>query len=572
MLYATPNYLLSATAEPNDPLYRFQWHYRAINLPAAWDQTTGSADVTVAIIDSGVVTTHPDLAEKLLPGYDFVSSAADSGDGDGRDGDPTDPAGSFHGSHVAGTAAAATNNGVGVAGVSWGARILPVRVLGPKEGTGTLADTIDGILWSVGRRVAGVPENPNPADVLNLSLGGGFACREAEPLQDAFDEANDAGAVVVVAAGNENDDARFFTPASCGNVIAVGATTIENKRAPYSNYGSQVDVMAPGGDMGDNGDLDLDGDGQPDGVLSTVGDASGEGGYAYFEGTSMASPHVAGVAALLKSVRPTLTTSEVRDVLAATAVPITDSSCRPGCGAGLVDAAAALASLATPVEPDFSLALSPAAVALSTASPTAAVTVSISRSGGLTGDVAFSIAGLPGGLSASFVPSSTAEDSVQLTLTAASGLTGDYVLEVQGVSGSVSRTVQLGVSITGDTPTEPTVDISGTGVVACYFINNTCDQNRSRVVQLTGSGSSAPYTIPGLDAFGYVIGALKDGNGDGDFEDPEDYAGFYLQNGQLAEVTPPANGIDITMTPRLGTQNLDKAQLDALTKLWNTRP
>ncbi len=576
VLYATPNYLLSAAAEPNDPLYGLQWHYRAINLLAAWDQTTGSADVTIAIIDSGIATTHPDLAEKLLPGYDFVSSADDAGDGDGRDGDPTDPAGSFHGSHVAGTAAAATNNGVGVGGVSWGARILPVRVLGPDEGTGTLADTIDGILWSVGRSVAGVPENPNPADVLNLSLGGGFACRKARPLQDAFDEANDAGAVVVVAAGNENDDARFFTPASCGNVIAVGATTIENKRAAYSNYGSQVDVMAPGGDNR----TDLNNDGQPDGVLSTVGlNAEAvdgivvlESGYAYLNGTSMSSPHVAGVAALLKSVRPALTTAEVRDVLAATAVPITDSSCRPGCGAGLVDASAALAFLAAPTEPDFSLSLSPTAVALSTASPTADVTVSISRSGGLTGEVAFSIAGLPGGLSASFVPSSTSEDSVELTLTAASGFVGDYALEVQGVSGGVSRSVQLSVSVTGDTPTEPVVDISGTVVGACYFVNNTCDENSSRAVQLTGSGSSAPYAISDLVAQGYFVAAYKDGNNDGDIDDDVDYAGVYLQNGQRAEVTPPADGIDITMTPRLGTQNLDQTQLDALFELWNTRP
>ena len=220
-----------------------------------------------AVIDSGVLPGHPDLAPKLLPGYDFVE-ADFSGDGDGRDGDPTDPGGSFHGSHVAGTAAAATNNGVGVAGVSWGARLLPVRVLGVEAGAGTLADAIDGILWSVGASVPGVPRNPNPADVLNLSLGGPFLCSQAQGFQEAFYRAAAAGASVVVAAGNDNDDASYFTPSSCGGVLVVGATTFRNERAPYSNFGARLDVMAPGGNLNE----DADGDGFPDGVLSSVFD------------------------------------------------------------------------------------------------------------------------------------------------------------------------------------------------------------------------------------------------------------------------------------------------------------
>ncbi len=551
VLYAGPNYLLKATAEPNDPLYDRQWHYRAINLPAAWDQTTGSADVTVAIIDSGIVTTHPDLAEKLEPGYDFVSS--DSGDGDGRDGDPTDPRGSFHGSHVAGTAAAATDNGVGVAGVSWGARILPVRVLGTDtrgDTTGTLADAIDGILWSVGESVPGVPDNPNPADVLNLSLGGEFLCSAVAPLQDAFDQANAVGAVVVVAAGNNNDDARFFTPASCGNVIAVGATTIKNKRARYSNYGPQVDVMAPGGDL----QHDLDGNGAPDGVLSTVAfDASGNGGYAYFEGTSMASPHVAGVAALLKSVRPTLTTAEVRDILAATAVPLTDSSCRLGCGAGLVDAAAALGTLVAPAEPDFSLSLSPAALSLTPDAPTADVTVSISRSGGLTGPVALSVSGQPGGLSASFTPASVTGDSAQLSLNAAAGLSGDYTLQIQGVSEGVSRTVPLSVTITGNTPPKPTLDISGTYVFACPVTATSCIIDNLPFVQIKTGGLSAGYTIPNVPAGDYNVFGWNDLNENGRVDNGEP-VGAFPNLGTPQVISPPANNVDLTLAPALGTQ------------------
>ena len=554
VLYATPNYLLSATAEPNDPLYAQQWHLRAINLPAAWDQTTGSADVTVAIIDSGVVTTHPDLEGKLLPGYDFVNSS-DSGDGDGRDGDPTDPKGISHGTHVAGTVGAATNNGLGVAGVSWGARILPVRVLGTDDNgdaSGTLADAIDGILWSVGERVPGVPSNPNPADVLNLSLGGPFLCSDAEALQDAFDQANAAGAVVVVAAGNDNDDASDFTPASCGNVIAVGATTIENKRADYSNYGPRVAIMAPGGDTS----TDLNNDGEPDGVLSTVRpSAAGNDGYAYFNGTSMASPHVAGVAALLKGVRPSLSTADVRDILTATAAPLTDSSCKPGCGGGLVDAAAALATLATPVEPDFSLALSPAAVSLSAAAPTT-VTVLVSRSGNLAGAVAFSISGLPGGLSASFAPSSTTGDSVELTLTAAADLSGKYTLQVQGVSGGVSKTVPLSVSVAGQEPPEPTVDIAGAYVFACPVSNTKCTVNKLPFTQIETGGLSADYTIPNVPAGNYHVFGWNDLNGNGQVDNGEPF-GSFPTSGTPQTINPPVSGVNLTLVPALGTQARD---------------
>ena len=559
VLYAVPNYLLAATATPNDPLYAQQWHYRAINLPAAWDQTTGSADVTVAIVDSGVVTTHPDLESKLLPGYDFVSDT-DSGDGDGRDGDPTDPRGVSHGTHVAGTVGAATNNGVGVAGVSWGARILPVRVLGTDkngDATGNLADAIDGILWSVGERVPGVPSNPNPADVLNLSLGGPFACSSARPLQDAFDQANAAGAVVVVAAGNDNSDASDYTPSSCGNVIAVGATTIENKRARYSNYGPRVAIMAPGGDTS----TDLNNDGEPDGVLSTVrpdttpSGITPESGYAYFNGTSMASPHVAGVAALLKGVRPSLSTADVRDILTATATPLTDSSCKPGCGAGLVNAAAALATLVAPAEPDFSLSLSPASVSLSAGVP-ADVAVLVSRSGGLAGAVAFSISGLPGGLSASFAPSSTTGDSVQLTLTAAAELSGKYTLQVQGSSGNVSKTVPLSVTVAGQKPPKPTLDIAGTYVFACPASNTKCTVNELPFTQVKTGGLSADYTVPNVPAGDYNVLGWNDLNGNG-IVDSGEPVGAFPNAGTPQVVRPPVSGVNLTLVPALGTQARD---------------
>ncbi|MCS7068910.1 MAG: S8 family serine peptidase, partial [Meiothermus sp.] len=294
--YAHPNYLLFAQATPNDPRYPNQrWHYEAINLPTAWDiETGGSNPVTVAVIDGGIAAGHPDLAGKLLPGYDFYSNAADSGDGDGRDPNPEDtaPGTDFHGNHVTGTVGAATNNNLGVAGVSWGAKILPVRAL--SGGSGTLADVADALRWAAGLSVPGVPANTNRASVINMSLGGPVACSNAPALQQAINEANNAGAIIVVAAGNSNVDASTFSPAGCSGVITVGATNAAGNRASYSNFGTRIDLMAPGG--------------EPSGqqVVSTLG----SGQYGGKAGTSMAAPHVAGVLALMKSKKPTLSAAE----------------------------------------------------------------------------------------------------------------------------------------------------------------------------------------------------------------------------------------------------------------------
>ena len=347
--YAHPNYLASVAATPNDPIYRdgLQWHYDAIGLPEAWDVTTGSAAVTVGIVDSGILyvegepdLSHPDLEGKVVPGYDFVSDVRNSGDFDGRDPNPYDwsPTTS-HGTHVAGTVAAATDNGRGVAGVDWNARILPVRVLGV-SGSGSLIDIVQGTLWAAGLPVAGVPDNRNPAHVVNLSLGGGPACTGL--WQDALDAIRSSSpnqAVVVAAAGNDTQDARNVAPASCRNVITVGATGYDDTRAPYSNYGARIDVMAPGGDVFS----DLDGNGLPDGVVSTdFGAGRTAEGYEYKQGTSMAAPHVAGVVSLMKSLDEDLTFDEALFALTGTAEPLAPGACAPfadaACGAGLVNA------------------------------------------------------------------------------------------------------------------------------------------------------------------------------------------------------------------------------------------
>ncbi len=346
---AAPNWILHSFATPTDNLYPLQWHYDVINMERAWDITTGSTGVTVAVADTGSIT-HPDLT--FTGGYDFISDASSGGDGNGRDGNPTDEGqgSDYHGAHVAGTIGANTNNG-GVAGVNWDVTLVPIRVLG-RNGNGTMLDILDGITWAAGGNVAGVAANANPADVINLSLGAsvGVSCADVLGGPDNFFTSLHAstGAIFVVAAGNENISTDGVFPANCPGVITVGATGVNNGRAPYSNYGAAVDVMAPGGDLGAS--FSRGGTNYPYGVLSPVLDDSGSAGYAFFQGTSMAAPHVAGVIALMLAEEPGLSHSTVLTRLQSTT---SATVCGSGCGSGLIDAAAALVAgdTGTPTPP-----------------------------------------------------------------------------------------------------------------------------------------------------------------------------------------------------------------------------
>ena len=344
--YVVPDRLNTPQADPNDTEYAKQWDLfestAGMNVPAAWPTSTGSG-VTVAVIDTGYVT-HSDLAANIVAGYDFITDTAVSVDGDGRDSNPADPGdyyaanecgtgigasnSSWHGTHVAGTIAAATNNSKGIAGIAYGAKISPLRVLGKCGGYDS--DIIDAITWASGGTVSGVPANGNIAKVINMSLGGDGACTSA--TQSAITAAVNRGTTVVVAAGNDNDNVANHSPGNCNNVISVAATNRAGAKASYSNYGSLVDISAPGGQTST---------GTANGIYSTLNSGTktpSTESYAYYQGTSMATPHIAGLVALMKSANSSLTPAQIESAVKTNARAL-PGSCSGGCGAGLADAA-----------------------------------------------------------------------------------------------------------------------------------------------------------------------------------------------------------------------------------------
>ncbi len=359
--YAEFDAIMQAHVEPDDPRYNEQWHYyeatAGLNLPPAWDSSRG-AGVVVAILDTGQ-TNHADLLANIIPGYDFISDPFVSRDGDGRDSDPRDEGdwnprrgecyrgsprtnSSWHGTHVAGTVAAVTDNGNGVAGVAPGASIQHVRVLG--RCGGYLSDIADAIVWAAGGLVDG-NRNPTPAQVINMSLGGGGSC--GATYQAAINFAHTAGTTVVVSAGNSNADASGSRPASCNDVITVAASDRQGNRAYYSNYGNLVEITAPGGETATTSN----------GVLSTLNSGNttpANDSYAFYQGTSMAAPHIAGLAALIYAYDGTATPDSVLALIQSTARDL-PGSCSGGCGEGLADAGAAIAALngvTPPPEPE----------------------------------------------------------------------------------------------------------------------------------------------------------------------------------------------------------------------------
>jgi len=358
--YAEPDRLRRPLFVPNDSFYAQQWNLfedaGGLRLPDAWDQERGTPNIVIALLDSGILS-HSDLdPARRVPGYDFISDPDIANDGDGHDADPSDPgdwtsagecdsaepasSSSWHGTQITGVVGAATDNAAGVAGVTHGTRLLVVRVLG-KCG-GFTSDIVDAMRWSAGLPVPGVPNNDNPARVINLSFGGEGKCTRLE--QDAIDDVNARGSVVMVAAGNEAGDVDQQSPANCNGVVTVAATTRSGGRTSYTNTGAGVDVSAPGGDFSN-----------PLLVLSNDGDTiPAADNFLLVAGTSYATAQVSGVAALVLSVNENLSPLQVRDILAGSARPFTDASCdQLICGSGIVDAnAAVLRAASTLGQPD----------------------------------------------------------------------------------------------------------------------------------------------------------------------------------------------------------------------------
>ncbi|MFP6817279.1 MAG: S8 family serine peptidase, partial [Pseudomonadales bacterium] len=448
---AEPNYLRYPHTTPNDRLYASQWHYPAINLPLAWDITTGDNSVIVAVVDTGVLLTHPDLDDQMVAGFDFIDDPDRARDGDGRDSDPTDEgdlafggSSSFHGTHVSGTVAAetdtdATGPSPGVAGVAWNARLMPLRALGVNGGTSF--DVIEAVKWAAGLSNVSNTLPAQPADVINLSLGGGSPSVNE---QNVIDQVRAAGVIVVASAGNDASALPSY-PAAYDGVVSVSATTIQNNAiAPYSNSGATVDIAAPGG----SSITDINGDGIVDGVISTRADDSDpqnlQFGYSTLQGTSMAAPHVAGVVALMKAVHPNLTPIEFDTALAAG--DLTDVLGAPGrddqYGHGLINAhKAVLAALALAAgqgaDPGPILSLSASTLVFSSALEQQTLTISNVGTGTVTV------------LLADIIPS---EDWLTLITDAidATGM-GTYLVDVDRTGlaeGSYSATIE----ITSDAP------------------------------------------------------------------------------------------------------------------------
>lgn len=365
--FAEPDRLMQANALPNDTDAANLWglagpaegSVAGVGAFSAWSTTTGNG-VVVGVIDTGY-RPHADLAANVIDQYDFISDSVNANDGGGRDSDARDPGdwrsasdcggagaanSSWHGTHVAGTIAAIAQNAYGVAGVAPDAKLVIARVLG-KCG-GYTSDISDAIVWASGGSVAGVPANGHPAAVLNLSLGGAYACSTSPETQNAINSARSRNTVVVVAAGNSNADASGYSPASCSGVVTVAAVGPTGARAYYSNYGAVVDVAAPGGNTST---------GIANGIESTLNSGTttpAADSFAFYQGTSMAAPHVAGVAALMKSLNPALTPDQAEQMLKASTRSF-PAACT-GCGSGLVDAGQALSAViggtATPLVAD----------------------------------------------------------------------------------------------------------------------------------------------------------------------------------------------------------------------------
>ncbi|HRV79933.1 MAG TPA: S8 family peptidase [Planctomycetota bacterium] len=557
--YAEPNYLYQPSmwspavlpppmveTRPNDNFYNLQWHYEALNLPLAWDLQTGSPSIITAILDTGS-TPAPDLDGREIQGIDMISSATIAGDGNGIDNDPFDVGdgvgpnpSSYHGSHVAGTVGAETNNGQGVAGVTWAGGVMHVRVLG--IGGGTNFDIANGILYA-GRQANSSGQLPaQRAHVINMSLGGpGYS----QAMQDAVTATRNAGTVIIAAAGNENSSTPSY-PAAYDGVISVAAVGYDLTRAPYSNFHPTVDVAAPGGNVA----VDLNGDGYGDGVLSTKPDDSvspiNYASYSFYQGTSMAAPHVAGVAALIRSENPSLTVAQVEAILTSTATDLGAVGKDNLYGYGLVNAFAAVQAAGGGGGGAPVLALGESTVLLNAAPSGSSVcrTVSVTNGGG-------------GMLQVTGATPTTQSGGAWLTATpvASSGSTSTDTSAIQvcvDPSGLADGTYRGDVALTsngGSVGLAVVVDVGNATAqtnYVVYVLAVDIEQYDTVAQAVVQTQSSLAYSFPNLAEGSYYVVAGTDEDNDGFIcDEGEPLCGLYPSL-ELPAVIEVQGGMAIT--------------------------
>jgi subtilisin family serine protease len=522
--YSEPNLVRHAFGGPNDTYFHLQWHYPLIHLPEAWGITTGSDNVIVAVIDTGQ-TNHPDLVNRQIAGYDFISDPTSAGDGDGIDSDPTDVGdgngvtpNSFHGTHVAGTIGAETNNNMGVAGVTWSGKLMHLRVLG-KQG-GTDFDIANAVRYAAQLANDSQTTPPQRANVINMSLGGPGS---TATMQSAITAARAQGVVIFAAAGNQNSSQPSF-PGAYDGVISVAAVDINAQRAPYSNFGPTIDLCAPGGNVA----VDLDHDGHPDGVLSTLMDGSTNPFtpiYAYYDGTSMATPHASGVAALMLAVNPSLTPDQIEAMMESTATDLGAPGRDDLYGFGLVNAYAAVLAAQGGTSTTPILALSP--TTLSFGANDTALSAQVTNIGGGALDVTgVAVSTTSGGnwLSASTVPASgsgtTNVSSVSVTVDRTGLAAAQYDGSVQVTSSNGGdKTLQVSMVVPSTAP-PPNVQLFVLAVDATTFA--------TKGQAVVNPSTNLAYAFTGLPPGDYILVCGSDDDGNMTICDPGDvYCGVY---------------------------------------------
>jgi subtilisin family serine protease len=575
--YADLNYIYKSLAIPNDTYYGQQWSLDLLNLPKAWDVETGSEDVIVAVIDTGIVAEHADVSGRLTGGYDFIIDYGGVAcDGDGIDPDPEDVSDSrcvtgpvtssqfsgYHGTHVAGTIGAVTNNDFGIAGVDWHAKIMPVRVLGVVGGTSY--DIIQGMLYAAGLPNDSETIPPIPAKVINMSIGGSPGSGCSNSFQDAFDSVYGAGVTAFVAVGNNYSDSGLSPIALCDHAIAVGAVDRYAKRAPYSNAGSGMSIAAPGGYTAYS---------DTDGILSTVrlDEADTDNGYAYYQGTSMATPHAAGVAALMIAAYSSITPTQIATLMAQTATDLGDTGTDNVYGAGLINAYAAVVeakrlggSTNLPKTPSarfypdklyFHFNESSKNIIISNAGGGTLILTSVSDTENSGGDWISTSA-------------SAASDSGSIVVTVTvdrDGLTSNKAGAVKLVTNAGSASI--GVEMEVDNPaTDPPADCLDSKIFVLV-----ADSDYNSVAQDVIPFSGGDYAIFGLPEASYYVMAGTDCDSDNSIcEQAIDYCAYYTIGDDLAAVE--VKGSEFTENIDISANSVSSERIAGARRSMRTLP